>query len=182
MEEERYEPEEGAEAPHGDSLDDEGAVSDKLKKLRTELKEAKEKEREYLAGWQRAKADYINLKREQEDSRAYAHRLGISVAAKALLPALDALERARAAGKISEEFARIEKLILAAFPALDIYPVEVVVGAKFNPSLHEALGQDPVDSNEKDDTITLLLEKGWRVGDDVIRPAKVRVGVCKVTN
>ena len=41
---------------------------------------------------------------------------------------------------------------------------------------HEALGQDSVDSAEKDDVITAVLEVGWKAGESVVRPAKVRVG------
>ena len=51
------------------------------------------------------------------------------------------------------------------------------VGETFDPMHHEALGQDPVDSQEKDDTVTAVLETGWKAGEEVIRPAKVRVGL-----
>ncbi len=50
------------------------------------------------------------------------------------------------------------------------------VGEKFDPLIHEALGQDPVDSENKDDTVTAVLETGWKIQDTIIRPAKVRVG------
>ena len=50
-----------------------------------------------------------------------------------------------------------------------------VIGEHFNPAVHEALGQDAADTLETDDTITVVLEKGWKIGDTVVRPAKVRV-------
>jgi len=56
------------------------------------------------------------------------------------------------------------------------------VGEVFSPAYHEALGRDAVDSVEMDNTVTAVLEKGWKVGPSmdsgsstVIRPAKVRV-------
>jgi molecular chaperone GrpE len=49
------------------------------------------------------------------------------------------------------------------------------VGEKFDPSLHEALGQDPTSSKEEDDIVTVVLEPGWKTADAVVRPAKVRV-------
>ncbi len=42
--------------------------------------------------------------------------------------------------------------------------------------LHEALGQDTVDTKEADDSVTAVLETGWKAAEAVIRPAKVRVG------
>ncbi|MEK7144782.1 MAG: nucleotide exchange factor GrpE, partial [Patescibacteria group bacterium] len=50
------------------------------------------------------------------------------------------------------------------------------VGEEFDPAYHEALGQDKVETAEEDDIITAILEKGWCVGETIIRPAKVRVG------
>ena len=49
------------------------------------------------------------------------------------------------------------------------------VGEQFNPELHEAYGQDATDDKTKDDVVTAVLEKGWKQGERVIRPAKVRV-------
>ena len=50
------------------------------------------------------------------------------------------------------------------------------MGEIFDPTYHEALGQDPVNSPEEDDQVTAVLETGWKANHEVIRPAKVRVG------
>ena len=68
----------------------------------------------------------------------------------------------------------IARQLESAFAALGLEEIGNV-GEKFNPALHDALGQDPADSIETDDTITAVLEKGWKVGEYIIRPAKVRV-------
>ena len=146
----------------------------KVKKLRDELSACRKEKQEYMDGWQRAKADYVNaLKRFGDDSRA-AETRGKVKAVETLLPAFDALERSKEHGELPEGFTAIAKQLEGAFAALGLEEVGKV-GEKFDPAFHEALGQDPADSETKDDTITVVLEKGWRINGSVIRPAKVRV-------
>lgn len=148
---------------------------DKIAKMREELKSCRQEKQEYMDGWQRAKADYVNaLKRFETDAKASESR-GKIKAVETLLPAFDALERSKEHGEIPAGFMAIAKQIETAFATLGLEEVGKV-GEKFNPALHEALGQDAADSIETDDTITAVLEKGWEVGDTIIRPAKVRVG------
>jgi molecular chaperone GrpE len=146
----------------------------KLGKLREELATARKEKQEYMDGWQRAKADYVNLLKRFEVETKTSKVAGIVKAAEALLPAFDALERAKEHGGIPEGFLAIARQLESAFTSLGLTAVGEV-GERFDPMLHEALGQDPTDSAETDDTITAVLEKGWKIGDDVIRPAKVRV-------
>jgi molecular chaperone GrpE len=147
----------------------------RVKKLRAELESTRKESREYMDGWQRAKADYVNaLKRFETDSKA-AELKGKVRAVETLLPAFDALERAKEHGEVPEGFLAIARQIESAFAALELEEVGKA-GEKFDPAIHDALGQDAVDSAETDDTVTVVLERGWKVGDSVIRPAKVRVG------
>ncbi len=157
--------------------DDDGGeerAEDKIAKMREELASCRKEKQEYMDGWQRAKADYVNLlKRIETDAKASEFR-GKVRAVETLLPAFDALERAKEHGEIPAGFMAIAKQLESAFATLGLEELGKV-GEKFNPAFHEALGQDVADSLETDDTITVVLEKGWRVGDSVIRPAKVRV-------
>ena len=91
-----------------------------------------------------------------------------------MLPAFDALERAKEHGEIPEGFLAIAKQIENAFALLGLEEIGKI-GEQFDPALHEAFGQDATDTVETDGTITAVLEKGWRVNDTVIRPAKVKV-------
>jgi molecular chaperone GrpE len=104
-----------------------------------------------------------------------ARESGVAKAVESLLPAYDAIERAKEHGDIPEGFAAIVKQLESAFAALGLAAVGEV-GEAFDPNLHEAYGQDTVEDKAKDDTITAVLEKGWKQGERVIRPAKVRVG------
>jgi len=162
----------------------EGRPEEKIAKMREELAACRKEKQEYMDGWQRAKADYVNaLKRFGEDMKTSEFR-GKVRAVETLLPAFDALERAKehlsrlgsdkADGEIPEGFLAIAKQLESAFAALGLEGIGKV-GEKFDPAYHEALGQDATESAETDDTVTAVLEKGWKIGDSVIRPAKVRV-------
>jgi len=150
-------------------------AEDKIAKMREELSACRKEKQEYMDGWQRAKADYVNLLKRFETGAKTAELKGIVGAVETLLPAFDALERAKEHGEIPEGFLAIARQLENAFAGLGLEEVGKA-GEKFDPSLHEALGQDKVESAEEDDIITAILEKGWKVGDTVIRPAKVRVG------
>ncbi|MDO8593453.1 MAG: nucleotide exchange factor GrpE [bacterium] len=153
----------------------EARPEEKIAKMREELKSCRQEKQEYMDGWQRAKADYVNLlKRIGTDAKA-SELKGKVGAVEALLPAFDALERAKEHGEIPEGFLAIARQLENAFAGLGLEDLGKV-GEKFDPALHEALGQDAADSALTDDTITVVLEKGWRVSDVIIRPAKVRVG------
>ena len=148
---------------------------DKLAKMREELSACRKEKQEYMDGWQRAKADYVNALKRFGDDAKVSESKGKIRAVETLLPAFDALERAQEHGEIPEGFLAIARQLESAFAALGLEEIGNV-GEKFNPALHDGLGQDPADSIETDDTITVVLEKGWKIGDVIIRPAKVRIG------
>jgi molecular chaperone GrpE len=152
-----------------------GDAERRVAKLKAELEQVKAERQEYMDGWQRAKADYVNmLKRIETEGRSMELR-GRIKAVETLLPAFDALERAKEHAELPAGFDAIVRQLESAFKALGLEAVGEV-GESFDPSLYEALGQEIVAEEEKDDKITTLLERGWRIGDTIIRPAKVRVG------
>ena len=154
----------------------ESRVDSKLQKLKKELESVKKEKQEYLDGWQRAKADYVNaLKRFEEEKKGAVEQATLK-AVKALLPAYDALERAKdhAKGDLPEGFAAIAKQLESAFASFNVKPLGEV-GESFDPAKHEALGSDPANNAKQDHTISAVLEQGYVVGDTVLRPARVRV-------
>jgi molecular chaperone GrpE len=153
----------------------ESRADSKVTKLKKELEAAKAEKQEYLDGWQRSKADYVNALKRFDEERAAAREQGMAKALEALLPAFDSLERAKAAGEIPDSFASIAKLLESAFAGLGATPIVPSVGDAFDPAMHEALGQDATEDAAKDDTVTAVLENGWQTARQVIRPAKVRV-------
>jgi molecular chaperone GrpE len=172
----------GDDIDEGDVIEPEeegDEVVSKVKKLKDEITTLRKEKQEYMDGWQRSKADYVNLlKRFEAETRA-AKQAGVVKAVEALLPAYDALERAKehleAKLPSAEGFVAIAKQLESAFSSFGLSPLGKV-GEAFNPLYHEAFGQDPVTEEEKDETITAILERGWKIGEEVVRPAKVRVG------
>ena len=164
------EPEMGEDIEEGD----EGQATEKVAKMHNQLDVCRKEKQEYMDGWQRAKADYVNLlKRIEVDNKA-SEMKGRVKAIETLLPALDALERAQEHGEIPEGFLAIAKQLESSFTALGLQVVGTV-GDIFDPTFHDALGQDIAQSPEQDGTVTVVLEKGWKIGETIIRPAKVRV-------
>lgn len=152
----------------------EARADSKVAKLKKELDAVKQEKQEYLDGWQRAKADYVNALKRFEEEKNDAQGRGMAKAAQAFLPAMDSLARAEASGEIPEAFQGIAKQLHDAARSLGMEQLGKT-GETFDPMLHEALGQDSAESADQDDTITAVLEPGWKAGERVIRPAKVRV-------
>ena len=135
-----------------------------------------EKERdEYLADLQRVAADFENYRkrvaREQENLAARAHERLV----KELLPVLDDLERALRAAEQHEE-AKLEEGVRLVHRELEDALakeglVEIETDGKFDPHVHEALLSQPSDKDEGE--IIEVLQKGYRLGDRVLRPARV---------
>lgn len=160
-------------------LDEQESRADtKLAKLRKELEICKTERQEHLDGWQRAKADYVNALKRFEEEKKEARQTGVVKAAGAFITVMDSLVRAEAAGEIPASFAAIAKQLHDAAHSLGMAPFGTA-GDAFNPVEHDALGQDVVTDIALDDTVTVVLEVGWKAGDTVIRPAKVRVGMLE---
>ncbi|MBU1292839.1 nucleotide exchange factor GrpE [Patescibacteria group bacterium] len=152
----------------------ENKMDAKAAKLKKELELCKTERQEHLDGWQRAKADYVNALKRFDLEKEQAANLGVAKTIRALLPAYDALERAKGQGELPEGFAGIVKQLESGFESLQVTAIDTV-GEVFNPAQHEALGTDPVTEASQDNTVTAILEKGYMLGETVLRPARVRV-------
>jgi molecular chaperone GrpE len=143
-----------------------------------ELVEALRNENEELIDTlQRVKADFDNFrKRAARDQEALVARAGERIV-KELLPVLDDLERALEAAEQHEE-AKLEEGVKLVHRQLEqlleregLAPVET--DGKFDPHVHEALLTQPSASEEG--SVIEVLQKGYRLGDRVLRPARVVV-------
>jgi len=142
------------------------------------LAEAEAKRDEYLAGWQRTQADFDNFrKRSARQQQEFAARASERLVAK-LLPVLDDLERALDAAEHHEEARVLEGVEMtrsALAGALASEGVEEIVAeGVFDPHVHEALLAQPVEGVEAG-SILQVVQRGYRLGDAVLRPARVIV-------
>ena len=142
------------------------------------LAEAEATRDEYLAGWQRTQADFDNYrKRAVREQQAFATRAAERLVTK-LLPVLDDLERAIEAAEQHEEAKVIEgvemtRSALAAALASEGLE-EIPADGQFDPHVHEALLTQPVEDVESG-KIVQVVQRGYRLGDAVLRPARVIV-------
>lgn len=126
----------------------------------------------------RALADYDNYRRRSEREGATAARSGKREIILLLLDLLDGFDRALqhmgdAPPSISEGLEALHRKFLSLLQAQGVTPM-LTVGEVFNPALHDAIGT--ADSDEvKSGAVAEEVQRGYRWGDDVLRPARVRV-------
>ncbi len=137
---------------------------------------------EYLLLAQRTQADFENYRKRAAREAAIAKERGATKLALELLPAVDNLERALAHAPAAEEgedggfvsgIKHVHSDVIAALQraGIDSYSPE---GEPFDPTLHEAVAQQPVEGAEPG-TVVEVFQRGYRIGDSVVRPARVVV-------
>lgn len=147
--------------------------------LQAELDKAREKTAEYLAMAQRVQADFENFRKRNESVRADAYADGRKDVAAAMLPVLDNLERAVAAAEGSADEALkngvtlVLKQMNEVYQKLEVTPIDRL-GEKFDPNLENAILQGTPEDGEPG-TVCQVLQKGYRMGDRVLRHAMVKV-------
>ena len=167
------EAEAAAEAPAEEVKAEEEDPTQKL------LDEAKAKAAEYLQLAQRVQADFENFRRRNETVRADAYAEGRKDVAAVMLPVLDNLERAveAAAGSPDEALKNGVEMVLKqmtdAYGKLDVKPIDRM-GEKFDPNLENAILQGTEEDGEPG-TVCQVLQKGYMIGDKVLRHAMVKV-------
>jgi len=162
----------------GSQVEPEVAEIEDIEALKPALAEAKAKAEEYLAGWQRAQADFINYKRRSEQEKEEVSQFANSILMLNLLPILDDLERALTSipprlAKLSwvEGIRLIERKLQASLEAQGLSQIKAL-GEPFDPNFHEAARQ----GKGKEGIVIEELEKGYKLHNRVIRPSKVVVG------
>jgi molecular chaperone GrpE len=134
---------------------------------------------EYLALAQRTQADFENYRKRVARESALAQERGVAKLVKELLPALDNLDRALAAAAEDDPLLEGVRLVRSELSAaLARVGVEsfAPVGQKFDPALHEAMATTSQPENGREDgTIVEVYQPGYRLGEHIIRPARVVV-------
>ncbi len=134
---------------------------------------------EYLALAQRTQADFENYKKRVARDAQAAHERGLTGLACELLPALDNLDRALEAAAVDDPLLEGVRLVRAELSAaLARVGIESFspLGETFDPSVHEAMAtaQQPPEGSQSG-TVVEVYQQGYRLGSNVIRPARVVV-------
>jgi len=142
----------------------------KVKKVKHQLKHCEQERAEYLAGWQRAKADYINLEKRIEQEKAEWIKFSNAELILKFLPLLDSFEEAL---KHTKEKG-LEHIYNQLKDILKNQGLEEIksLGEKFNPELHEA-----VDKAEGKECGIIIeeIQKGYKLHGKIIRPSRVKI-------
>jgi molecular chaperone GrpE len=157
------------------------AGPDELAALRAELDKVKAQAAEYLDGWQRARAELSNARRRFEKERSEAGQFANNLLLKKFLPALDDLDRALktvpddlGAHAWVNGVALIQRKFSNVLESENVKAIEVKPGDLFNPAWHEAVTHEE-HPERKEGEIIAEVQKGYKQGDQVLRPALVRV-------
>lgn len=155
---------------NGDAAD--GATQDGEDTL-TPLGQAKKEAAEYLEALQRERAEFINFRNRSQKEQERFRQHGIIDVLTALLPALDDIDRIREHSEMDDSFKAVATKIDKAFEKFGVEKFGEK-GEDFDPTKHDAILHKPDPQAEKE-TVDTVVEAGYRIGDRVIRAARVVV-------
>ena len=136
------------------------------KELRTKLAER-------TADLQRLQAEYANYRKRVDRDRAAVREYAVAGALTELLPALDAISQAREHGELSGGFKSVADSLQAALGKLGLVSYGQR-GDLFDPKIHEALTHS-YSPDVTEDTCVEIFQPGYKVGERILRPARVAV-------
>lgn len=141
------------------------------------LQEAQSELKSYMEELAKERASFINYRNRAVKDQETARFFGKKDILQSILPVLDDINRAREQGELNPDTpfgaiaakleSSLEKQGISAFGE---------VGEKFNHELHEAI-MSHEDENADEETVNAIIEKGYKIGDELIRPARVGVAV-----
>jgi molecular chaperone GrpE len=176
--------------PTGEAAQNQGDNQDEveprwsIQALRADLEKAQAQAAEYLDGWQRSRAEFANYKKRVEAEREEVRRASNEALLLRLLPVVDDFERAFQ--KIPQEWAAspwvsgismILRKLQALLESQGVAPIQAA-GQPFDPQQHEAVLLEET-AEHPDGTVIAEIQRGYRLGERVLRPAQVRVATNK---
>ncbi|MEY4602566.1 MAG: hypothetical protein RL292_507 [Candidatus Parcubacteria bacterium] len=155
----------------------------KYNALKGKVKELEAKATEYLNGWQRDKADFINLRKKDEEAKKQVVAYAKEDLINELIPVLDSFESAM---KNKEAWAKVdsnwrvgvEYIASQLNQTLEnnglkkVYPL----GQPFDHTRDEAIEMLPTEDESQDGVVVEVVQTGYMFGDRLVRPPKVKVG------
>lgn len=157
---------------------------DKKDEQNTELKDLQQKYDTLNQQYLRLAADFDNYRKRQAQERENLLKFGTENALKKMIEVLDNFERGKKAlenvddcAKVKESFDLVHKQVFDALSKLGLEVIDTE-GKEFDPNFHDAVMQTPT-SEHPEHTIINELQKGYKMGDKVLRPALVNVATAK---
>jgi len=162
--------------------DGEEDIKKTLKKFRNSLKACEAEKGEYLTGWQKERAEFANY-RKQEDERKI--NFSESVRERILTRFLSVLDSFNMAFANKENWEKadenwrkgVEYIYTQMNTIFDEYGVKTIgdVGEAFDPNIHQSIDTVETDKKENDHKVASIVQKGYKLGERIMRPARVNV-------
>jgi len=160
---------------------DEGSQSTETTSENNKLQEEYDKlNQQYI----RLAADFDNYRKRQAQERESLIKFGTENALKQMLEVLDnfergqkALEKVEDCEKVKESFNLVHKQVCEILTKMGLEEIKAI-GEDFDPNFHEAVMQTPT-SEHKEHTVIAELQKGYKMGDKVLRPTLVNVATAE---
>lgn len=166
----------------GDAL----SGASKIKKLQEKIKVLEKERQEYLDGWQRARADYANLQKTTDDDKKRIKAIATESLIEELIPVVDsflmAMNNKDAWEKVDPAWRTgVEYIYQQLMGMLESHDLTLFgeIGEQFDPARHEAVSEEETGEEAKDHTIAKVIQKGFMLGESVLRPARVVVFAFK---
>ncbi|MFM2357405.1 MAG: hypothetical protein RJA61_142 [Candidatus Parcubacteria bacterium] len=159
-----------------------GETKSEVVRLKEKLKEVEAKKQEYLDSWQRAQAEFINIRKRDEERNKEIVKFANEDVLLQIIPVLDSFDMAfgnkESWEKVSKDWRIGVEYIYSQL--LGVLQNNGVVQLNpenelFNIEFHEAIEEVPVEK-EKEGKIITVIQKGYKLNDRIIRTAKVKVG------
>ena len=155
----------------------------RVKKLKERIKKLEAEKQEYLTGWQKSRAEFVNLRKRDEEEKRSSAKYAAEQVVSDIIPVLDSFESA--IGN-TEAWERVDKnwrvgveyiysqlrSVLEEHGMSEINPL----GETFNVAEQEAVEHTPVTNEADDQKVVKVLKRGYRLHGKVVRPAQVAVG------
>jgi len=161
----------------------EESLQEKLKKLREKLKETEAEKLQYLMSWQRAQADFVNIRKRDEESKKDYLKFANEGLVNDLLSVVDSFSMAFANKESWEKVdkswrAGVEYIYTQLLNVLKDYGLTEFdpSGELFDATKHEALGTVATEAQENNHKVLEVIQKGYSIHGKIVRPAKVKVG------
>ncbi len=158
-------------------MPDQKSKHDELDEIKAKLVETESRRDEYLAGWQRAKADFINYKKEELQRLEDVAKYGNEELILELITILDNFDLGLAAleksGQVERGIYMIRTQMSDILRKRGLSPLSVKAGDQFDPQLSEVVGEQ--ESDKPPGTILQVIEIGYKLHNKLIRPARVKL-------
>lgn len=158
------------------------STDDRIAKLKEQLRESNEKRKEYLDGWQRLKADFVNYKKKEEDSRSEFLKFAREGIITDILPVLESFHMAFANkvawGKVDDSWRKgVEYIHSQLLQVLSSHGLTEVnpTGETFDPNEFTSIESVPTDDPSLNHKVAEVTQLGYKLSGKMIRSPRVKV-------